>query len=223
MENVIVFIISIVFIIIGIAFGGFKEGYPQKIAKKKATEVKRLIEYVYKMEYASNIEEVVNSYYTIYSEITELISLKNQILTHLIRFNNGKIRYEEIHSKQLTSIQQKVLSLNEESLKNVYSQCLINALQRYSSKIEMQINKLKTDEAKEKRRNLIIDSIKKCVIELNHRGNPEYITMIPNIVSSFNICIDIKRTSDENQSKFRPNEYVRKINESKEDNILFKL
>ena len=224
MENVIVFIISIIFIIIGIAFGGFKDGYPQKIARKKATEVKRLIEYVYKMEYASNIEEVVNSYYTIYSEITELISLKrsnpnafNQVLTM------GKIRYEEIHSKQLTSIQQKVLSLNEESLKNVYSQCLINTLQRYSSKTEMQINKLKTDEAKEKRRNLIIDSIKKCVIELNHRGNPEYITMIPNIVSSFNICIDIKRTSDENQSKFRPNEYVRKINESKEDNILFKL
>ena len=46
MENVIVFIISIVFIIIGIAFGGFKEGYPQKIAKKKATEVKRLIDAV---------------------------------------------------------------------------------------------------------------------------------------------------------------------------------
>lgn len=66
MENVIVFIISIIFIIIGIAFGGFKDGYPQKIARKKATEVKRLIEYVYKMEYASNIEEVVNSYYTIY-------------------------------------------------------------------------------------------------------------------------------------------------------------
>ena len=96
MENVIVFIISIIFIIIGIAFGGFKDGYPQKIARKKATEVKRLIEYVYKMEYASNIEEVVNSYYTIYSEITELISLKrsnpnafNQVLTM------GKIRYEE--------------------------------------------------------------------------------------------------------------------------------
>ena len=39
MENVIVFIISIIFIIIGIAFGGFKDGYPQKIARKKATEV----------------------------------------------------------------------------------------------------------------------------------------------------------------------------------------
>lgn len=35
MENVIVFIISIVFIIIGIAFGGFKEGYPQKLRRKK--------------------------------------------------------------------------------------------------------------------------------------------------------------------------------------------
>ena len=45
MENVIVFIISIIFIIIGIAFGGFKDGYPQKIARKKATEVKRLIEF----------------------------------------------------------------------------------------------------------------------------------------------------------------------------------
>lgn len=214
MTHVFLFLFIVVSIIIGISSGVYKnEYYPKKYANKKATEIKCLLEYVYKMECALNVDDAIIQYSKICSKISELISLKDinpNAFAQVLEL--GKNRYKKVHNMHLTFAQQQVLSLNEISLRNAYSQSIIRSFRFFCHKQEELINRLKTDAAKERKRQLVIDNLNKCVIELNQRGIPEYIIMITEIVTPFDINIDIKRTSDEECPTFTKGEYVRKIN-----------
>lgn len=94
-------------------------------------------------------------------------------------------------------MQQAALGLKID-IQEAYSECLVNAFERFVSKMELQINSLKTDIAKEKRRAKIIDSLTLCVSELNAKGKPEYIMMLPDMVAPFDIVVKLRRENEIN-------------------------
>ncbi|WP_299222294.1 hypothetical protein [uncultured Alistipes sp.] len=199
MENLMGLLVGLAIITIAILCGAFRNNaYPKKYAQKKATEIKIILESIYNIEHAQTVEDVAASYSGFVSNIDDLLAFYNLNSAAFAQTASmANVRYQNIHNRTLTSMQQAALGLKID-IQEAYSECLVNAFERFVSKMELQINSLKTDIAKEKRRAKIIDSLTLCVSELNAKGNPEYIMMLPDMVAPFDIVVKLRRENEIN-------------------------
>lgn len=197
MSNYLILLIGVLFIFMGIIFNGFKDQtYNRKFAQRKATEVKRLLCCIRKMENAITVKTVLALYpdfHSSYSDLQQLKLLNKAAFAQVTSL--AHLKYQNIYQVQLTPIQREALEAKANE-QDIYSKCLIEALKGYSNKIEEKMAKFKSDTPKERRKNEIIETVAICVTELNQRGNPEFITMIPNIISRFNIKVNVVKQSE---------------------------
>lgn len=179
MDDFIIGIIIFFIVIIAIYFGAFSnEPYTNKYAQKYATPVKCFLEHIKRMECAKNINEVITTFDLVKEEYEELKRRcqLNKVATSQI-CSIAHNRYIQIHGEDLDTYQQDALMFKLD-LEDFFSTTLIKALKDYCRKMDEQIDSLKTEKAKEKRRDNKTAAISQCIIANNLKGNKERLAEI---------------------------------------------
>ena len=189
----VVYVIIFIAIIIGLATGAFNnQPYTNKYAKKKATDVKIMLEHIRKAESFTNIDDIIAYYSTLVYDYRELANFKelNNVAFEQVT-SMALSRYQTIHQERLNATQTKFLQLSI-SLNELYAECLIKVFSQQVEKIKAQIESLKTDAAKRKRYDLIKYITIKAKDDLNNKGLLAYTKRIDDISSIIPITYDVK-------------------------------
>ena len=191
--SIIIGVFGLIFIIICCYFGAFNnDQYTNRYAKKYATPVKRHLDLIKRMEDANDVN-IVASLYQELNEGIEAIALHYRIseVRGIQICKEAENRYINLHGEYLDNYQREALNRTL-YYAEFYSVCLTNALNLYCYKMKQQIDALKTNAAKEKRRDKVIESMLKCANEIKLNGKPDYLLLLPVYGKLFNIEIDFK-------------------------------
>lgn len=191
--NFVIGIIVVVIAIIAAYFGAFDNmHYTNKYLRRYATPVKLHLEKIKKMEDATKIETVIS----LYNGISEGIdAIESHYRISDVKGDQvcceAENRYIQIHGFSLDYYQRKALNRTLD-YSEFYSLCLINAMKCYCDNMKEQIDKLKTEPAKERRREKVIEAIKICSNEIKERGKGEYLAPLIVYGKMFNIEVVYK-------------------------------
>lgn len=146
----------------------------------------------------TNIETLMSRYNFLVCKLRDIYkAYKDDRVGHIMAQSQAIATYDLGYpSKKATEEMVSIIEHPDMDLQEFYSKSIIHCLDAFCDKMEIEINSLKTEAAKMRRREKIIELIKVCATELNARGNPEFIVQIPEIIARFNIEVNIKRTSE---------------------------
>lgn len=166
------------------------------------------------IESTANIDTLISRYIFLVDKLNHIhLAYKDDTVGHIMAQSQALATYNlEYPNYKATQEMEDIIKHPNTDIKDFYSKNIIHCLSLYSDKIEQEINSLKTEAAKKRRREKVIACVTTCVTELNQRGNSEYIYQIPNVIARFDISVDIKRPSEQEISTLdTPKEYVRKV------------
>lgn len=162
----------------------------------------------------ANIETLISRYIFLVNKLNHIhLAYQNDTVGHIMAQSQALSVYNlRYPNNKATEEMEDVIKHPNTDMKDFYSKNIIHCLSLYCDKIEQEINSLKTEAAKTRRREKVIACVTTCVTELNERGNSEYVYQIPNIIARFDISVNIKRPNEQEISTLDiSNEYVRRV------------
>lgn len=163
-----------------------------------AGTILQVLESISLIETSANIETLINRYDFLVDKLQSIYeTYKNDEVEYSLVRTQAMTMYEQrYYDKQISDYMEVIIKQPEVDLKEFYSKNIIRCLYAFSDKMEREINSLKTEKAKKRRQENIIECVTICVTELNQKGNPEYLFQIPELISRFNIKANVVKQSE---------------------------
>lgn len=158
----------------------------------------QVLESISIIETTANMATLISRYDFLVDKLQSIYeTYKNDEVEYILAQTQAIAMYKQrYYDKQMSDYVEVIIKQPEVDLKEFYSKNIIRCLSAFSDKMEREINSLKTEKAKKRRQENIIECVTICVTELNQKGNPEYLFQIPELISRFNIKANVVKQSE---------------------------